>query len=53
MSAGGTGTSTGAPAGADRRPGERLKVAVAWALVLAPLLWGVLETLRKAAQLFR
>jgi hypothetical protein len=32
---------------------SRLIVALAWASVGLPLLWGVMQTLYKAAQLFR
>lgn len=35
------------------RRGERAVLVAAWAGVLLPLLWGILETLRKASQLFR
>jgi len=34
-------------------PTGRLLVALAWALVGIPLLWGVFTTLRKALPLFR
>ena len=31
---------------------QRLEVVVAWTLVGVPLLWGVMQTIRKAALLF-
>ena len=41
---------TGAP---DERSGQRGLVVFAWVLVTVPLLWGVWNTLRKAAALFQ
>jgi hypothetical protein len=37
----------------DVRPGNWAAVAVAWLLVGVPLLWGVWNTLLKAAALFQ
>jgi len=37
----------------EPKPGQWPLVIVAWILVGAPLLWGVLTTLRKAALLFK
>jgi hypothetical protein len=37
----------------SERPGSWALVAVAWLLVGVPLLWGVWQTVRKAAQLFK
>jgi hypothetical protein len=34
------------------RSGDALKVALAWAIVGIPLLWGVAMTLRNAVKLF-
>jgi hypothetical protein len=34
-------------------PGSWIAVAVAWVLVGVPLLWGIFNTFRKAALLFR
>lgn len=31
---------------------DSVKLAVSWALVAAPLLWGVMQTVAKAAALF-
>lgn len=35
------------------RTSDSLKVALAWAVVGLPLLWGVAETLRNAMKLFQ
>lgn len=40
-------------AGSGRRPGQWGLVALAWALVGIPLLWGVWNTLVKASALFK
>jgi hypothetical protein len=44
-----------APVPSDDKPGTTswLLVAAAWVAVGIPLLWGVFQTLKKAAQLFR
>jgi len=38
---------------ANAESGKGLKLALAWLAVGVPLLWGVVETLRKAMALFR
>jgi hypothetical protein len=42
----------GQPAAPDRRGGSWGLVALAWILVGVPLLWGIWNTLLKAAALF-
>jgi hypothetical protein len=37
---------------AESRPTPLALVVVAWVIVGAPLLWGILQTLKKAAALF-
>ena len=42
---------TAGPTGSQ--PGQRLLLVVSWLLVGVPLLWGVIQTVQKAAQLFK
>lgn len=40
-------------AGSEPAPGNWLAVAIAWALVGIPLLWGIYNTFKKASALFQ
>lgn len=37
----------------SERTSERIKVALAWAVVLVPAAWGVAQVVAKSAALFR